>query len=307
MKDWQNNFYEKSEALQMSNVTEFKNILNGKLIINNFDSVMTFGYEPQNRLREISKSISEITFNEGDFSENTIRNVLEEIEKFQSEKNKKILNLFISPEKQYKKIMERYKVLFSYMDKMILNLNLQQAQLIKDSSIMEHLAEEINKCISAIDKCVGYGNEILNDIKNKNYYNYDKSTLISWMDLLSKRLEDLKISSIVSLQTSAEISIIISNNRNLINKISSIVSNTIPIWRNQASALLNIEIYKRKIAVERNVTKIADDFIEENTDKKVNFEKLKELNGNLENALKELSFIEEKENASKQKLNKLLI
>ena len=74
MKDWQNNFYEKSEALQMSNVTEFKNILNGKLIINNFDSVMTFGYEPQNRLREISKSISEITFNEGDFSENTIRN-----------------------------------------------------------------------------------------------------------------------------------------------------------------------------------------------------------------------------------------
>ena len=52
---------------------------------------------------------------------------------------------------------------------MILNLNLQQAQLIKDSSIMEHLAEEINKCISAIDKCVGYGNEILNDIKNKNY------------------------------------------------------------------------------------------------------------------------------------------
>lgn len=55
-----------------------------------------------------------------------------------------------------------------------------------------------------------------------------------------KRLEDLKISSIVSLQTSAEISIIISNNRNLINKISSIVSNTIPIWRNQASALLNI-------------------------------------------------------------------
>lgn len=67
MKDWQNNFYEKSEALQMSNVTEFKNILNGKLIINNFDSVMTFGYEPQNRLREISKSISEITFNEGTF------------------------------------------------------------------------------------------------------------------------------------------------------------------------------------------------------------------------------------------------
>ena len=144
MKDWQNNFYEKSEALQMSNVTEFKNILNGKLIINNFDSVMTFGYEPQNRLREISKSISEITFNEGDFSENTIRNVLEEIEKFQSEKNKKILNLFISPEKQYKKIMERYKVLFSYMDKMILNLNLQKAQIIKDSSIMEQLAEEIN-------------------------------------------------------------------------------------------------------------------------------------------------------------------
>ena len=237
----------------------------------------------------------------------TFQKIQLEIEKFQSEKNKKILNLFISPEKQYKKIMERYKVLFSYMDKMILNLNLQQAQLIKDSSIMEHLAEEINKCISAIDKCVGYGNEILNDIKNKNYCNYDKSTLISWMDLLSKRLEDLKISSIVSLQTSAEISIIISNNRNLINKISSIVSNTIPIWRNQASALLNIEIYKRKIAVERNVTKIADDFIEENTDKKVNFEKLKELNGNLENALKELSFIEEKENASKQKLNKLLI
>lgn len=67
MKDWQNNFYEKSEVLQMSNVTEFKNILNGKLIINNFDSVMTFGYEPQNRLREISKSISEITFNEGVF------------------------------------------------------------------------------------------------------------------------------------------------------------------------------------------------------------------------------------------------
>lgn len=72
----------------MSNVTEFKNILNGKLIINNFDSVMAFGYEPQNRLREISKSISEITFNEGDFLENTIRNVLEEIDKFKMKKIK---------------------------------------------------------------------------------------------------------------------------------------------------------------------------------------------------------------------------
>lgn len=241
----------------MSNVTEFKNILNEKLIINNFDSVMTFGYEPQNRLREISKSISEITFNEGDFLENTIRNVLEEIDKFQNEKNKKFLNLFISPEKQYKKILERYKVLFSYIDKMILNLNLQQAQLIKDLSIMEHLGEEINKCINAIDKCIDYGNEVLNDIKNKNYCNYDKNTLVLWTDFLSKRLEDLKISNIVSLQTSTEISIIISNNRNLINKISSIVSNTITIWRDQAAALLNVEIYKRKIAVERNITKIA--------------------------------------------------
>ena len=228
-----------------------------QLIVGNDDSILLFGCEAQQQLREFSKAISNQLLNSNGDLEYLIYDILNEIDDFQVLIEKKVGIFSGSNEKKRERLIKKYNDVLVYIDKMELALKLQEAQLIKDSKLFEELSRCIDETLSSLQTAISYGNDVVNQ-KPKGPISDD---IKKWYERLSKRLEDLGISHTVALQTKAQMKLMLGNDAQLIDKIMGAVSGTIPIWRNQITILLGIEKMNRNLEVQTKVAEITQKYI----------------------------------------------
>lgn len=227
-----------------------------ELIVGNADSILLFGCEAQQQLREFSKIISNQLLNSNGELEYLIHDILNEIDDFQVSIEKKVGIFPSSNEKKRERLIKKYNEVLVYMDKMELALKLQEAQLIKDSKLFEELGRCIDETLSSLQTTISYGN----DVVNKKPKGQIPDDIKAWYERLSKRIEDLGISHTVTLQTRTQMNLMLENNARLIDKIVGAVSGTIPIWRNQVTILLGIEKMTRNLEIQNRVAEITQKY-----------------------------------------------
>ena len=125
-----------------------------KLIVGNSDSILMFGFEEQQMLREFSKTISNQLLNCNGELEYLIHDILNEIDGFQRSVEKKQLFFISSNEKKRVSLIKKYNAILVYMDKMELALKLQEAQLIKDSKLYENLSKRIDTTLESLKESI---------------------------------------------------------------------------------------------------------------------------------------------------------
>lgn len=279
-----------------------------QLIVGNDDSILLFGCEAQQQLREFSKAISNQLLNSNGDLEYLIHDLLKEIDDFQVSIEKKVGIFSGSNEKKRERLTKKYNDVLVYMDKMELALKLQEAQLIKDSKLFEELSRCIDETLSSLQTAISYGNDVVNQ-KPKGPISDD---IKEWYERLSKRLEDLGISHTVALQTKAQMKLMLGNDAQLIDKIMGAVSGTIPIWRNQITFLLGIEKMNRNLEIQTKVAEITQKYITKEKNigrkKRVDYtelcvEKLMNTNETLKKALDDLDSIEKKDGGIRLELS----
>lgn len=279
-----------------------------QLIVGNDDSILLFGCEAQQQLREFSKAISNQLLNSNGDLEYLIHDLLKEIDDFQVSIEKKVGIFSGSNEKKRERLIKKYNDVLVYMDKMELALKLQEAQLIKDSKLFEELSRCIDETLSSLQTAISYGNDVVNQ-KPKGPISDD---IKEWYERLSKRLEDLGISHTVALQTKAQMKLMLGNDAQLIDKIMGAVSGTIPIWRNQITFLLGIEKMNRNFEIQTKVAEITQKYITKEKNigrkKRVDYtelcvEKLMNTNETLKKALDDLDSIEKKDGGIRLELS----
>lgn len=279
-----------------------------QLIVGNDDSILLFGCEAQQQLREFSKAISNQLLNSNGDLEYLIYDILNEIDDFQFSIEKKVGIFPVSNEKKRERLIKKYNDVLVYMDKMELALKLQEAQLIKDSKLFEELSRCIDETLSSLQTTISYGNDVVNQ-KPKGPISDD---IKEWYERLSKRIEDLGISHTAALQTKAHMKLMLGNNAQLIDKIMGTVSGTIPIWRNQITLLLGIEKMNRNLEIQTKVAEITQKYItkEKNIGRKKRVdstelcvEKLMNTNETLKKALDDLDSMEKKDGGIRLELS----
>ena len=279
-----------------------------ELIVGNADSILLFGCEDQQQLREFSKIISNQLLNSNGDLEYLIHDILNEIDDFQVSIEKKVGIFPGSNEKKRERLIKKYNEVLVYMDKMELALKLQEAQLIKDSKLFEELSRCIDETLSSLQTTISYGNDVVNQ-KPKGQIPDDIKT---WYERLSKRIEDLGISHTVALQTKTQMNLMLENNARLIDKIMGAVSGTIPIWRTQITILLGIEKMNRNLEIQNRVAEITQKYITKgkNIGRKKHVEstelcveKLMNTNETLKKALDDLDSMEKKDGGIRLELS----
>lgn len=279
-----------------------------ELIVGNADSILLFGCEAQQQLREFSKIISNQLLNSNGELEYLIHDILNEIDDFQVSIEKKVGIFPSSNEKKRERLIKKYNEVLVYMDKMELALKLQEAQLIKDSKLFEELGRCIDETLSSLQTTISYGN----DVVNKKPKGQIPDDIKAWYERLSKRIEDLGISHTVTLQTRTQMNLMLENNARLIDKIMGAVSGTIPIWRNQITILLGIEKMNRNLEIQNRVAEITQKYMTkekyvgrkkrgESTELFV--EKLINTNETLKKALDDLDSMEKKDGGIRLELS----
>lgn len=282
-----------------------------KLIVGNSDSILMFGCEEQQMLREFSKTISNQLLNCNGELEYLIHDILNEIDDFQRSVEKKQLFFISSNEKKRVSLIKKYNAILVYMDKMELALKLQEAQLIKDSKLYENLSKRIDTTLESLKKSISYGN----DVVGQKPIEQETDDINNWYERLSKRISDLEISYAATMQIKAQLKLMLENNTQLIDKILGTISGTIPIWRNQITILLGIEKLNRNLEIQNKVTEITQKYISKEkatigikhkNKKELSIEKLLNTNEILKIALDELDSVEKRDGEIRLELSSSL-
>lgn len=123
--------------------------------------------------------------------------------------------------------------LLAKADRLAVDLQLQEARLIKTNTLLSGESVRIGKAIEELDAVITAGKEwlgkpgelTLGDDSGKLSFESDLKTRFE------RRLNDLRVSQTVACQTQAQIQLLIESNRSLVDKIIVAVTQTLPLWK----------------------------------------------------------------------------
>lgn len=273
------NYDELSEE-EKAAVVEF----NKKIDITDQTQILQYGISAQNKISEFSDSVLENvkTKEIGDVG-SLLANLVSEIKAFDSSINgepKGLAKLFYSAKREVNYIKAKYSKIENNVDSIEKGLEKNKLQLLKDITMFDTMYDknldyfkEISLYIIAGEKKIEELKEItLPELKKKAEETRDQIDIQKVNDLetqinrFEKKLYDLKTTRIISIQMAPQIRLLQSNDAELVEKIQSSITNTIPLWKNQIVLALGINNAKKALKEQQAVSNLTNEMLKKNSE-----------------------------------------
>ena len=251
--------------------------------IANPDHVMLYGAEAQKKISTFSDSIlaSVRTDTTGDVG-NMLSNMVAELQEFNiaGERPKGLKGLFFTAKKSLKAITAKYDDVSANVEKIAVNLEDHQVQLLKDVATFNKLYDMNLDYFHELTMYIVAGEKRLEEVRNTDLKELqDKAAasedamdaqkandLAAACDRFEKKLHDLKLTRTISLQMAPQIRLLQNNNALLVERIQSTLNNTLPLWKNQMVLAMGMEHSKQAMQAQRAVTDMTNDLLKKNAE-----------------------------------------
>lgn len=257
---------------------------NKKIDITDQTQILQYGISAQNKISEFSDSVLENvkTKETGDVG-SLLANLVSEIKTFDSSINgepKGLAKLFYSAKREVNYIKAKYSKIENNVDSIEKGLEKSKLQLLKDITMFDTMYDknldyfkEISLYIIAGEKKIKELKEItLPELKKKAEETRDQIDIQKVNDLetqinrFEKKLYDLKTTRIISIQMAPQIRLLQSNDAQLVEKIQSSITNTIPLWKNQIVLALGINNAKKALKEQQAVSNLTNEMLKKNSE-----------------------------------------
>ena len=274
--------YDLLSAEEKKAVDEF----NSKIDIEDATQVLQFGAAAQDKISKFSDSILEDvkTKNTGEVGD-LLADLVSQIKSYDADiagtKKKGFFSkLFSNAKKEVDYIIARYSKIEKNIDTIEGSLEKDKLQMLKDISIFDTMYDknleyfkEISLYIIAGDRKLDeLRNKVLPELKAKAEKSGEQLDIqkVNDMDNLINRFEkkiyDLKTTRIISIQMAPQIRLLQNNEAELVEKIQSSITNTIPLWKNQMVLALGINNAKKALKTQQEVSKLTNDMLVKNSE-----------------------------------------
>ena len=273
--------YDELSKEEQKAVDEF----NAKIDVMDSTQVLQYGASAQNKISEFSDSVLEDvkTKNVGDVGD-LLANLVSEIKSFDSAINtsepKGLAKLFHSVKKEVNYIVAKYNKIENNIDTIEKGLENNKLQLLKDINLFDTMYDknldyfkEISLYIIAGErKLEELKTKVLPELKKKAEESNDQIEIQKVNDMetqinrFEKKLFDLKTTRIISIQMAPQIRLLQNNDAELVEKIQSSITNTIPLWKNQIVLALGISNSKKALKQQQAVSELTNDMLKKNSE-----------------------------------------
>ena len=273
--------YDELSKEEQKAVDEF----NAKIDVMDSTQVLQYGASAQNKISEFSDSVLEDvkTKNVGDVGD-LLANLVSEIKSFDSAINtsepKGLAKLFHSVKKEVNYIVAKYNKIENNIDTIEKGLENNKLQLLKDINLFDTMYDknldyfkEISLYIIAGErKLEELKTKVLPELKKKAEESNDQIEIQKVNDMetqinrFEKKLYDLKTTRIISIQMAPQIRLLQNNDAELVEKIQSSITNTIPLWKNQIVLALGISNSKKALKQQQAVSQLTKDMLKKNSE-----------------------------------------
>ena len=299
-------------------------------------SIVNFGSELQKTLANQSDSFlgNVRRSNSGEVGE-LINNLLIELNYVDvDEINNGGVKGFLSKIPFMKKMLTQVDNLFAKYDKITSNIDQISHKVnagiitsTKDNAVLQTIFDSNVNSIKAIEDLVIAGNlrmekaavELANMEANvQNFADYQIADKRDFINRLDRRLADLKVVRLIMMQSLPQIRLVQNNNVSIAEKAQTILTTTLPVWKNQLSLAVAMHRQQQNIEIQQRVSQTTEDILKKNAERLgqnsrnvaraneqtiVSAETLKETTAMLINTLNEVKQIQKQGTESRRKLD----
>ncbi|MGE5632345.1 MAG: toxic anion resistance protein [Caulobacteraceae bacterium] len=178
------------------------------------------------------------------------------------------------------KFAARYQKLSTEIEKIVDELDKAKMQLLKDITLLDYLFDKNLEYLGNLNYYIMAGTLKLKEVNEKVIPEMQAKVkesndpvdaqklndMIQMANRFEKKIHDLKLSRMVSLQAAPQIRLIQNNNQVLVEKIQSSILNTIPLWKNQIAIAISLIKQKKAIAIQKEVTDTTNALLQKNAE-----------------------------------------
>ncbi len=256
-----------------------------ELDFNDRNSIIYFGASAQEELDEISNRMIDGVKNKDTGRAGAVLNemvaVIKGFDIEELDPNKKLpwyKNLF-GGTKPLAKFLQGYEEVRDQIDMIANNLEKHKSQLMTDVVSLDKLYEANLTYFRKLELYIEAGEikakeltaTILPTYEEKAQTNemmaiQELKEMRSFSDDLERRIHDLRLSRQVAMQSLPSIRLIQENDKSLINKISSTLVNTVPLWRNQLAQTVTIFRSHESAKALKDASDLTNELLEKNAE-----------------------------------------
>lgn len=258
--------------------------LNKNLVPSDVNSILNYGTDVQNSMEKYSNEFltSVRTFNSGEVG-NLINDLLGELNYIDvDELNQGGFKSMLSKIPFLKKIVfdtqklfQKYDTVINNIDKITNKIKAGRINSIKDNSSLQTMFDSNVNHIKQMEELIISGTIKFKELSEKlaemeansaNYNDYEIADLRDFVLRLDKRLADMKIVRFIMMQSLAQIRVVQNNNTSIAEKAQSIVSTTIPVWKNQLTIAVALQRQKANVEMQKKISDTTNTILQKNAE-----------------------------------------
>jgi len=259
---------------------------NSKLDINDSAQILQYGVAAQEKISKFSDSILEDvkTKNTGEVGD-LLSDLVSQIKSFDKDisgtsKKNFIAKLFTNAKKEFDYVVAKYSKIEKNIDTIEGGLEKDKVQMLKDITVFDTMYDKNLEYFKEISLYIIAGDKKLEELRNETLPKLKEAAeksgdqidvqKVNDMEALINRFEkkiyDLKTTRIISIQMAPQIRLLQNNEAELVEKIQSSITNTIPLWKNQMVLALGINNAKNALKSQQAVSKLTNEMLIKNSE-----------------------------------------
>ncbi len=278
----------KNEALEFERLSEAEQAavkeFSAQIDIRNAEQIMNYGSAAQKNISEFSSAaLGNVKTKDMDEIGKEISDLVVELRgfNFDEKESKGFLGLFKKARQSIESLKAQYEKAEVNVNKIVEELENHEIVLLKDIALMDAMYEKNLQYYRELTMYIIAGKLRIKELREVELPKYqakakqsglaeDAQEANDFANLISrfeKKIHDLELTRIVSIQMSPQIRMIQANDTVMAEKIRSSIVNTIPLWKSQMVLALTMQHSYNAMNAQREVTDVTNMLLEKNAEK----------------------------------------
>lgn len=250
--------------------------------LTNSTMVLQYGAGTQKKMADFSESALENVRSKdlGEVGE-LLSGVVKELKDFDEEEEKGFFGIFKKASNRIESMKAKYAKAEVNVNEIVKVLEKHQVQLMKDTALLDKMYELNLTYFKELSMYILAGKKKLQEVRGTQLAELMSRAqasglpedaqaakdLNSLCDRFEKKIHDLELTRMISIQTAPQIRLVQNNDTLMAEKIQSTIVNTIPLWKSQMVLALGVEHSTQAAKAQRQVTDMTNELLRKNAEK----------------------------------------
>lgn len=249
--------------------------------LTNSTMILQYGAGTQKKMADFSESALD-NVRTKDLGEvgDLLSGVVQELKNFDEEEEKGFFGIFKKQANKIQNLKAKYASAESNVNQICKVLEGHQVQLMKDIAVLDKMYELNLTYFKELTMYIMAGKKKLKEVQETQLAEMvDKAQktglaedaqaardLESMCQRFEKKIHDLELTRMVSIQTAPQIRLVQNNDTIMAEKIQSTIVNTIPLWKSQMVLALGVAHSRQAAEAQREVTDMTNELLRKNAE-----------------------------------------